>query len=269
MNLRYAVHEFDDQTSPFDFGDYSKLKFGDNAAARKFGEQLADGLVQEHISSLLGNRIVVVPSPYNQVKNAATILTGHFVNRLNHHLVTMKGSPVEYSTINRKVSYINDYGFLPADKRKELIDGDEFYFDPGFYSDKLLLFIDDVRITGTHERKLEEILDERQVQNPRMYLYYANYNGSDPTIESRLNFAAVKTPFDYLNIANKVGSHMIVRPIKYLLGLPQAQLQETIKGMARETVEQLYFGTIGDGLHQIPAYQANFHNIKDHLDSVS
>jgi hypothetical protein len=109
------------------------------------------------------------------VKNAATIMTKHFVDRLNMLSVFHSGHAVEYSVVHRKISYTNDYGFLSAEERKRLIDGDSFSINKHFVDGKTLLFIDDVRITGTHEHKLVELLDEAGIKlSTAHFLYHAN-----------------------------------------------------------------------------------------------
>lgn len=72
---------------------------------------------------------------------------------------------MEWDIVHRKVSYINDYGFLSKEDRKALIDGDTFSINRDFWGNKTLIFIDDVNITGTHEEKLIEILDKEGVEN--------------------------------------------------------------------------------------------------------
>lgn len=267
MNQRFSVYNFDDQNKPFCFSKYSKLKFGCDKSAQEFGTHLAQSFFKAHSDSILVDRAVVIPSPYNYVPNAATVLTRHFVRELNHLVVHRNGEPVEYSTINRKVSYVQDYGFLKAEQRKGLIDNDVFYLNPEFYQDKTLIFVDDVRITGTHENKLEELLDQRNIKNSVFYLYIGDYSGNRPEIESELNFASVKNIHDYINIA-KGGAHMIVRPIKYILGASESDRAELLKSLHSQQLNALYYGILGDGLYKIPQYQKAFGQIKSFMGKV-
>lgn len=264
MELQFAAHHFDNlDAAPFSVEDYSKLKFGSDVAARKFGHELADAFYKAHSDLLIANRVVVIPSPYNHVANAATVLTGHFVNRLNQLLVVAAGRQVEYSVIHRKVSYINDYGFLGKEQRKGLIDNDSFYLNKDFYAGKLLVFLDDVIITGTHEDKLKEILLKEKLKNDVVFIYHAKYNGDDPTIESRLNFASMKSLEDYKELIKEENHHVIVRPLKFLLGQTLEDLARfLIHSCAPTKLEQIYAGCLGEGYFKIPSYQANFQVIK-------
>jgi hypothetical protein len=260
--LSSAAHKFstlDDM--PFAAMEYSYLKFGSDRVAKKFGYELAEHTFQKHSEILMTNQCVVIPSPFNFVPNAATIMAEHFTARLNQLLVHANGSHAEWSIIHRKVSYTNDYGFLPKEKRRALIDNDEFYLNRGFLgTDKVLLFIDDVKITGTHEDKLIDVLENHGVQNPAIFLYYAQheFTGTGADIEAKINFAGIKTVADYVRLAKEPHHHLIVRPIKFMLSADHSDFMHLIEGTSHEWKEKLYNACIGEGYYKIPLYQHNF-----------
>lgn len=257
----FAAHTFDSLTdASFDPRQYSRLKFGSSLAARNMGYDLADRFFRAHGDAILSNKLVIIPSPYNYIRNAATLMTENFINRLNELCVMAAGRHVEYSIIHRKVSYTNDYGFMSKEKRKGLIDNDEFYMNEGFYKDKLLVFIDDVRITGTHEEKLREILKLSGIPNNAMFVYYAAYTGSEAEIEAKLNFADVKSFRDYLKMAATPDHQMLVRPMKYILGQDYNTVRAAIEDgdLTPAMVETLFYGCLAEGYYKIPSYQANF-----------
>jgi predicted amidophosphoribosyltransferase len=256
---RFYVHSFFDLEDPsFSAVEYSKLKFGNDAAAKKLGHELAVGFFHTHIDKLLANQCVVIPSPYNVIKNAATVMTDHFCNKLNEMLVQANGTHVDCSIIHRKVSYTNDYGFLSKDKRKSLIDNDSFYLNRDFTEGKTLIFIDDVRITGTHEDKLVEILKRDGIDNDVFFLYYANYYGNSPDVEAKLNFAAVRDIYDYLELAKEPHHHTIIRPMKYILSQTPSTVKAILPVMETRAVQDLYWGCLGEGYYKIPSYHDNF-----------
>lgn len=260
---RCAAHTFTNVTSAsFSARTYSRLKFGSDDAARIMGYELANDIASKHIDKLISNRVVVIPSPYNFVENAATRLTYYMVNRLNQILVEKNGSPVETSIIHRKVSYINDYGFLSKEKRKGLIDNDSFYINKDFTKGKLFIFVDDVLITGTHEDKLKEILEKEQLPNDAIFAYYAQYCGNNPEIEAAINFADIKDTSDFISLTQTRKHRMLVRPIKYILGLSPKNLRKVLKSLNPYQIEELYNGCLGEGYFKIPNYQANFNAIK-------
>jgi hypothetical protein len=267
-NIRFAANKFSSMADmPFDPKTYSELKFGCDTAAGVFGTELAVKFFEAHAEILLTNDCVVIPSPYNFVPNAATIMSQHFVNHLNKLLVEANGQHVEWSIIHRKVSYVNDYGFLDASKRKKLIDGDSFYLNQGFLKGKTLLFIDDVRITGTHENKLVEVMKKNRLKNNCVFLYYAEFmfDGTGADIEAQINFAGLSSVEDFVDIARRPGHHMIVRPLKYLLSQSESDLTYVMQTLGRARTRDIYHACLGEGYYRIPAYQANFKLLADRI----
>lgn len=265
---QYFVHGFTSLAdAPFSPQDYSRLKFGSNDVAKRFGYELAEGFFKAHHVSLLSQQCVVIPSPYNYIRNAATVMAQHFVDRINHLICLNGGNHVEWSTINRKVSYINDYGFLDKEKRKKLIDQDTFFLNKGYLEGKTLIMIDDVNITGTHEEKLVDILDKNGVENNVFYIYYAKYlNGAvGANIEAEINFAGIKDIYDFIELTKEPYHKVIVRPIKFTMGQPEDVFKKVIHLFPEGYIDKLYFGCLGEGYHKIESYRANFKYLSELL----
>lgn len=266
------VHSFTDLESlPFDPIEYSLLKFGCDSIAKQYGYELATQFFQENSEVLLSTNCVVFPSPYNHVENAASVMTRHFIDRLNQLLINANGNNVEWSLVHRKVSYTNDYGFLSKEKRRALIDNDDFYINKQFIRGKTLIFIDDVFITGTHEDKLVEVLNKNQLDNPTFFLYYAKYAkgaiGAD--IEAAINFAGVKSFDDFIEMTHRPDHNIIVRPIKYVLSQPNSVLLAGLESFNPNFLKKLYNGALGEGYYKIPAYQTNLNSINLYLEGNS
>ncbi len=266
----YALHSFsaahwDSGSMPFCPRAYSRLKFGDDMAAREFGHTLAQGFFAAHGSALAVRPTVVIPSPYNYVRNAATVMSRHFVDRLNHLLVDAGHAHVDFSIIHRKVSYTQDYGFMSQEQRHRLIADDVFYLNDQFYLGKTLVFVDDIKITGTHEKRLRSILagNGSLSQNESFYVYYAQLTGeSSPDIEGALNFSDIKTLAQYLDLAARPNHHVIVRPIKFLLGRDEHEFQSFLDACSPEMAREIYHGCLGEGYYNVPGYRSNFLALK-------
>lgn len=268
MITQHAVHEFYDiDHSPFSVSDYSKLKFGSDKVAKKFGYDLADSFAEKHLPMIIGRTLLIIPSPYNYIKNAATIMTEHFIDRLNHISVTNSGHQVESSIIHRRCSYFNDYGFLSKEDRTELLNGDDFYINEEFLKDKVLIFVDDVIITGTHEDKIKEILKRKNIQNDSVFLYYAQYLGSNPEIESELNFASIKSLDEYALLSHEEDHHTIIRPLKYILKQNKEALKKFLDNITRHHLERIYYGCLAEGYYKLPDFQTNFGLIRKHFEA--
>jgi hypothetical protein len=266
-NIVHYVHKFHDLDScPFEPTDYSKLKFGSKEVARKFGEDLAESFFAAHADKLMANDCVVIASPYNYIKNAATVMTQYFIAKLNHLMVNACGRNVEYTTIHRKVSYTADYGFLSKEKRQSLLSNDDFYINYDFVIGKTIIFVDDVKITGTHEDKLIEILEENALDGiGHFFLYYANYEGDQPDIESKLNFSGVKDLQDVLDTLDSGDYEMIIRPIKYVMAQPENGFQRVLEDLTTNTLIELYNSCTAEGYYTIPLYQNNFNTLRNYL----
>ena len=269
MHKSFAAHQFSSlEGINFDPKEYSQLKFGSDEIARKFGYDLALRFFNAHSPELLTNQIVVIPSPYNFVPNAATILARHFVDRLNHLLVNGNGTNAELSLAHRKVTYTSDYGFLSAHRRKELLGNDHFYLNRKFLKGKMLVFIDDVRITGTHEHKLVQVLDKERLDNDCFFIYYGDYVNKEVgcSIEADLNFAGIKNFGDYIELSKQPNHHLIVRPIKYMLNQPAADLEQLLQVQGVRKTQELYNACIGEGYYKLPQYQDGFKQIASHTE---
>ncbi|MCZ4093605.1 phosphoribosyltransferase family protein [Sinorhizobium psoraleae] len=265
----FALHEFQSiEDAPFRPEQYSRLKFGCDEAAREMGYQIADAFFQKNAPALLDSRCLMISSPYNFVPNAATIMTVHLLNRLNAHIVDAKGNHVEYATVPRKISYVNDYGLLSGEHRKSLIAGDRFYFNSQHFEGRCLLFVDDVKITGTHENRLVELMHEQQLKNKTFFLYFARYTGDRPNIESEINLAAVKSIKDLNRIVAEPNHHITARQIKYILSAdPRELYRDFLRFRSSRYLKSLYFNCLHEGYYKIQEYKDNISIIRDAIEN--
>ncbi|MFW8643150.1 phosphoribosyltransferase family protein [Rhizobium beringeri] len=58
-----------------------------------------------------------------------------------------------------------------------MLAGDRFYFNQQHFEGRCLLFVDDVKITGTHKNKLVELMHEQQLKNKTFFLYFCSIHG--------------------------------------------------------------------------------------------
>jgi len=260
----YLFHSLED--AKFHLPSYSKMKFGCDSAARMIGHDLARQFYSRH-PEVFDKQCVVFASPYNYVKNASTIMCSHMIAALNRILVNNRQRPIEYSVIHRTVSYTGDYGKMQQEERQRMLGGDSFYINKQFIEGKTLLFVDDIRITGTHERKLVEMLQSAKVENDAWFLYYADYEGTaSPSIEADINFTAIKSIRDIVAIAHGE-HHAIIRPIKYLLSMPPTELAAHLHEFPPTFLRDVYDGAIAENYHTKPTFQENLQLLRMKLAS--
>lgn len=269
MSTSYSLHKI---TNPYHFGfdpdDYSRFKFGDDSAARVFGTALAEGFIREHGDALAG-QIVVVPSPYSFIPTATFALKNYFVFRLNRWLAD-KGLPVVQETkVHRTVTYKEDYGELSAEQRIALIGNDSFHIDSTFLQGKTVLFLDDIRITGGHERMILKMVREYALREPMYLLYFAELVNKDvsPTIENFLNYHAIKSIFD-LDALIRTGAFALnTRAVKYILRYDFEAFRIFAEGQSDAFLEYLYDMALGNGYHTMDAYRKNLYFIQANIQN--
>lgn len=270
-NIVFPAYQFDTlENAGFDPKQYSLLKFGHLGCAKEMGCDLATQFFNTHQSLILTEKLIVIPSPYNYVENAATMMTHWFYRQLNRLIYEVNGQPAEYTTIQRKVSYTHDYGFLSKEHRKGLLDNDEFYINREYMQGKTIVFVDDVKITGTHEDKLKEILTKESLDDRgHFFLYYAQYLGDRAEIESELNFTAAVTPETLSALLNH-GGELLIRPIKFIMSMESDKFKEFIDNqLCLDKKIELYDKCLAEGYHYIPKYLPNFQQLRGYLKTTS
>ncbi len=262
MISRYSLYKIS-KTESLSFSkiDYSKFKFGDGHVAEKFGIDLAKKFIEEELSkNYLGTQLVVVSSPYSFIPTATFFLKNHFVYELNKWLAINNYPVVQETKIHRSSSYCEDYGMLNATERMELIGNDTFHIDGTFIKDKLLIFIDDIRITGTHEKMITKMLSTLNITNDYYLLYFAELVNSliPPDFESELNYAFVKSIFNLDEILSESKFSINTRVVKFILNSDHDAFKIFIEGKNIDLKNLIYHMALGNSYHKIESYKRNF-----------
>lgn len=254
MSERVVMHTFSSirRKSDFNVRAYSMLKFGSDWVARIFGKELADRFYATHRDMLKNERCVVIPSPLTcEIDIASTILGRHFVNALNDHCNRDGLEPVQWTVMHRDMSYVPDYAAMGKEQRESALGGDRLYLNKEFVEGKSLIFVDDVIITGTHERKLQKFMEAEGLKNRHVFCYYAAYIGDTAAIESRLNATGIKNVFDYMQLSGEPGFHLVVRGLRIVLEAPIKKLRAALMMANNDLIYKLYHGAISKGYDKI------------------
>lgn len=264
----FSAHQFSNKGNiPFSIEDYSKMKHGDKAVARNFARELAVKFFYEHSQLILDNQLLIMGSAYSFVRCAASVITDNFVDRINELIVHYGGSRCEKTTINRSLPYISDYGKLDREGRAELLKSDQFSFDSDFAQGKLLIFIDDVIITGSHQVKIEEMLDRYKIPYDHAFcLYFAQFiddGETHPDIESYLNEAYVTGLAQLAEIF--MGEHeIVVRQLKMMLSWDNPhEFLYFLSRLPNSTIRKIYYQVIGENYHTKANYMHNFYILRE------
>ena len=261
MNKRYSLHKIDSTTEfTFSPAEYSCFKYGDTACAEKFAKELFDGFISSHPEILETNKeIVVLPSPYMAIPTASNFLCFYFKKHLDFYLFQKEKKSSILSKINRNHTYTTDYGNLSFEDRKNLIANDTYYLDKDFLRNKLCIFIDDIKITGSHEFTVNKILDQYSVEGDFLFMYYAelvNFD-IDPKIENFFNYYTVKNVDDVLNVMSKDAFQFNTRIVKYILGLNSENFEYLTSKVSKKQMNDLVELAISNNYHLIADYKDN------------
>ncbi len=273
---RYSLHKFNNRDNiNFSVNDYSCLKYGSGSVAEKFGIELAIGFFNEHAPSIAAKQVVVMESAFASIKNAASLVTNAFTIKLNQLLVEFNGTHIERTKINRLVPYITDYGKLSLKKRMQLLKKDTFTLDHDFCKNKFLLFIDDIFITGTHQKKIEEMMMSYGLDmDNAMCIYYAELTNhlEDPSIESFLNNFKISNIESLQELIEKDSNYkIVVRTVKTILQEENdKKLELFLSKIPNLTFTKIYNQCLSEGYYKNPAFSKNFSIMRTHyLNNVA
>ncbi len=268
----YSLHKISsEQQFTFQAEEYSRFKFGDGEVASRFGSSLADGFIDDvlrHQQEI--GQMVVVSSPYAFIPTATFAMKDAFVYQLNRWLAEHDHPVVEETKVHRTVTYKEDYGELSAEERLRLIGNDIFHIDRVFLSGKTVIFLDDIRITGSHERMIRKMIDDYQLLNPVYMAYFAELVNPaiPPNIENYLNYYAVKSIFDLRKIIYGPQFTFNTRLVKYLLNYESEAFRVFLETLDPKFIHRFYDQALGNSYHTIQAYQQNLTFTREYLNTT-
>ena len=248
--------------------DYSRFKYGSKSLARRFGRELADRLLNSptfsSLLSALANPagVVIYPAPYNFVPTATFALKDYFIARYNEVAIPRHNlAPLQEGKVFRKYSYNEDYGAMSKAERDAAISGDDFYIDVEFARGKTLIFLDDIRVTGSHEGRIRHLLNKTGlVAQAHLFLYFAQVTDSaqcDPTVENKLNYAAVHNLLSIDHIIKNDEFLFNTRVVKYILSAELSQFITFIQYQSKTFRHTLLHYAYGNSYHLQSAFESS------------
>ena len=248
--------------SPFSSARYSRYKYGSVAAAEAFARALAVALEERHPELVQAPRLLMTSSPYAYVPTAATTLARRLQPLLNAARATRGLSAVPLLKVDRVRTSAGDYGTLSAEARDVHMAANALSFrrfEPAQVRGTHLLVVDDVRVTGAHQRCLMRASEGLPLAG-RTFLYIASFPGSagagfDPTQEDALNHAAVRTLSDLAGIVEAGDFAWNVRACKFLLDpANHGELPRFLRRMSGAFIGDLHRNSRRDGYWRMTRY---------------
>lgn len=250
--------------------EYSKFKYGNIEIARKYAGEIGSSLIYfELFNKLLKkrNEIFVLSSPYSFIRTASSFIAEHLFYFLSSHFLK-SNIQVHYGKINRKVSYIEDYGQMNASERYNLIARDEFSCDYDLLKDKLIIALDDIRVTGTHERIVENVLTPILNYSDVLYTYYIKIDSQniEPQYENYLNYYFVKSIDQIQSMIKESDFQFNTRVVKYILSQEENRFKKFVSYMDLDQIYELYKLSLGNLYYIFPKMQVNIYYLKEIVD---
>lgn len=266
LNKSYSLHKITSKSNlTFNPSDYSWFKFGDKDFAKKFAKELFDGFIISNSEKILEqNEIIILPSPYLSIPTASNFLCFYFKEFLNKFLFENNKKAAIESKIYRNQTYVTDYGNLDFEDRVKLISNDTYYIDKEFINGKFCLFLDDIKITGSHEHTVNKILNQYNVKGDFYFVYFAELVNKDihPNIENYFNYFSVKGVEEIIDVVSRENFQFNTRIVKYILNLNEDELTLLLNSINSLRREELFLLSISNNYHQIREYNKNLTTIK-------
>lgn len=274
---RYSLHSIKDKTIlPFLSTDYSRFKFGDFKTAENFAKELFDFFKIQHIDDTLkdSKSIIIYSSPYSHIPTSSYYLTSEFLKLFTNYLdsITENKIKVKLGKINRSQSYTEDYGAMNARQRYDLIKNDTYSFFDVPEENSFCIFIDDISITGTHQRIIENMMRNKNYKNKSIFLYYAKLDNPaiEAPFENDLNFTYVNSIEKLIQIIISDTFKNTTRTTKYILSLCDSDLKYLLKLIIEankpEIISDIYYSAILNNYEKIQLYKNNLNELQSFIN---
>ena len=243
------------------YNSYSKFKHGSKTQARKFGKEVA-----EICSFDMHKSLIFYSAPYNNIHTASNAFKDYLLSSLSIQFLE-KDIQVRQAKVFREYSYDEDYGLMNKEERMKAISSDLFKIDKSFIRENdTLVFVDDIKITGSHEERIKELLEREGITNEVIFIYIAQYLGDNPTIEHNLNHYSVKTLVDINSIIRDEEFIFNTRVVKFILKYSAEDFSTFIHYQSQIFRETLLHLSILNGYHKNEKYAENIYFLKNMID---
>ncbi|HXD92909.1 MAG TPA: phosphoribosyltransferase family protein [Bacteroidia bacterium] len=269
MFHHFSLHKISNTSQiGFDAADYSKFKFGDPNVTSNFGADLAKSFLNSYKDLLLSHSdVVFLPSPFNYIPTASYFLSQKFKKTVNSFLFHQHRRALLESKIHRYKTYSEDYGSLSFEERIKLISSDTYHIDTKFLTNRLCIFLDDIKITGSHELIIRNILKQNNVEGEFIFVYFAELTNPEitPVFENYLNYYHVKSNKEVSALLNLPDIQLNTRTIKFILN-ENNPINSFILELPNHTIERIINYAIGNNYHLMNEYKLNLEKIIKHIN---
>ncbi|MBK7842897.1 MAG: hypothetical protein IPJ71_04265 [Bdellovibrionales bacterium] len=262
---------------------YNLLKLGLTSAIRNIATKMANSLEEStHFQRAVlaaSGKIAVTPSAYGSTPTAA-----FYLREVVFDLLSQRHPEWDIKKIRivREGGFSSsDYGTADTAGRERMMNERRLSLNPQdteVVKGRLVLVVDDSRISGKHEIKIDDFLSSRDIGSVVFSYFYQfsnQFRQELPSLESELNhgfFGNLKELNDYLE-SNPLDKMLITaRNLKFVLdkknmdGEQKHELERFFTLAGTEFLLSLYReATSTDGYYRLPQYREAFYFLEQYL----
>lgn len=252
VNLRNSVYQPLVSNCAFPAHAYSLMKHGCVESRRYFSQMLAQ-FINERVDP--ERAYLVTASAYRTLPNAANQL-------LDDVLSQNPLQPFRRTALRRRKLVPVDFAGLSQTERLGLVESLTFDCDLEDLKDQPLIVVDDVYVTGAHERAIISQLSA--ITSELHFFYLVDLSGSQyAAIENELNQKAVKSILDVLPLRNNPEYQYNSRVLKMLYLSSEDDFSTFLSTIPQAEVAFLYEMAIKEGFEQLgDHYRMRHHYIQ-------
>ncbi len=233
--------------------EYSRFKFGDGEAGKKYGTMLGGLVLSDTAELLTSDEIYVASSAYRVAPPASESLLTPFLTAAES---TAKSVDADTTFKRFKISKAkmatDNYAGMSFGERSRTLQSDLILPDNLNLKGKHVVILDDIRVTGLREAALRQLLENAGAKHTSFYYVLDVPEGRTyPQTEAVINIRSVKTVDDVLEMACQPGFVPNVRLCKFILSQNVHDLKRFCTCVPKEVVEMVLYYIEADNLKEV------------------
>lgn len=241
--------------------EYSQFKYGNGTIAQRYGRLMGRQVIQNFPTLLDEEAVHITSSAFKVAPPASSALLNPFMESINDY-AKEEGSDTLFLPlrIHRANLTNGDYATMTIEEREAIVAQNGLSLEEGAdIKQKTVIALDDIYVTGSHERSIEHVLEKNNVGDT-IYSYILEAKGgkSQPKIEATINGNAVKNVEDIITLAQNKDFTPNARLCKYILSQSIADIERFTTEVPTHVRDLVVRYAVGDELHQMSSYSTTF-----------
>ncbi len=263
---RLSAYTIEDKKTkkPLDFKKYSQFKYGHRPTAIEFAQNIVETFLSRFsLQYLIANidDVILSTAPYWCTPPSAHVLATEVQSQINEMLIKRGHGPLKFLKIHRSKAPSCDFSKLGLQERKNTLQEDTLSVDRAVFKNKILILVEDARITGAHEQKTIDFMRKIGVSD-LIFLYAINVKGGshDPEIESRMNHQVINNLKVLSELMDNPTDYILnARACRFILGWPNIkELRDFYQRLNTNILLQIHVASLNDGYGIIEKYRIGF-----------